>query len=133
MQMLTPTHESLSLATRARRTCLAAAAALLLTPLAHTATAAQPPSQATAQTVTYRDLDISSAAGASLLLRRIEAAARLVCGDLDGPQPLVQEARARQCYAQAVERAVAGLHAQAVTAEYLADFGAVRPRFAPRS
>ncbi len=106
---------------------MATAAALTLAPMG-LASAAQPlqatqPEAAPHITVHYRDLDISGRAGASTLLRRIEVAAHLVCGDLDGPRPLSETTRARQCYTQAVAEAVRDVHAAAVTAEYVANFG----------
>lgn len=132
-----PTHESSPAATRAPWTCLASATVLLLAPLAYPALAAAaplPPADDAARvTVSYRDLDIARPIGASQLLRRIETAAHLVCGDFDGPRPLSQAARAHQCFSEAVARAVAAIHSEAVTARYLADFAQAAHPGAPRS
>jgi UrcA family protein len=65
--------------------------------------------------VTYADLDISTHAGASRLLSRINSAAKRVCS----PEPTVpgelnDRADYRACYADAVERAVAFVDAPAL-------------------
>jgi UrcA family protein len=82
--------------------------------------------------VSYQDLSLSRPADAAALLRRIEWAAREVCGELDGPRPLSQAVRGQQCYAEAVARAVSSLHAQALTAQYLSAFGPAAHAEAPR-
>jgi UrcA family protein len=57
-------------------------------------------------TVSYADLDLSKPAGAQTLYRRIEDAARTVCGPL-ASRELRRRRLWRDCYEQAVEDAVA--------------------------
>jgi UrcA family protein len=68
--------------------------------------------------VKYADLDLTSDAGASALLRRIEAAARQVCGDPRVVQPLTRSTRIRHCNTQAIEHAVTAIGAPKVTLAY---------------
>jgi UrcA family protein len=67
--------------------------------------------------VSYRDLDLSTPAGARVLYIRIERAAHEVCGFPD--QADLHLARAsRQCYSVAVEHAVSDVHSPLLTALY---------------
>jgi UrcA family protein len=59
-----------------------------------------------AQLVKYGDLSLDSAAGADALVRRIETAARDVCGDRPGPRGLTEHRFVRQCARAAGEAAV---------------------------
>lgn len=69
-----------------------------------------------AQTVTFADLDLSKAAGAQTLYKRIKGAARHVCGPVDN-YTFVTPARAfSQCYAKAIADAVAQIDRPSLTA-----------------
>jgi UrcA family protein len=70
------------------------------------------------QVVRYADLDLTHAAGAAVLLGRIQAAAREVCEPLR-PQWMVS----RQCMDQALARAVADVNAPMLTDYYIARTG----------
>jgi UrcA family protein len=70
------------------------------------------------QVVRYADLDLTHAAGAAVLLGRIQAAAREVCEPLQ-PQWKVS----RQCMDQALARAVADVNAPMLTDYYIARTG----------
>ena len=108
------------------RRCFAVAALTMtvLSPVA-TALAAAPAADALPQVaVTFADLDLASDAGAALLLRRIEAAARQVCGDPRELQPVARSMRVQQCNAQAIERAVTKVGAPKVTLAYRARYSA---------
>jgi UrcA family protein len=101
--------------------CRIAVAALAMTALIPVATAladAPDGSAAPQVVVKYADLDLTSDADAAVLLRRIEAAARQVCGDPREVQPLVRLMPVRQCNTQAIEHAVAALGAPKVTLAY---------------
>lgn len=90
-----------------------------------TAVAAAPASNAPPQAmVKFADLDLASDAGASTLLRRIEAAARMVCGNPREIQPLAQLLQVQQCNAQAIGRAVTVIGAPKVTLAYRARYSA---------
>jgi UrcA family protein len=70
------------------------------------------------QVVRFDDLDLTRAAGAAVLLGRIQAAAREVCEPLQ-PQWMVS----RQCMDQALARAVADVNAPMLTDYYVARTG----------
>ena len=55
-------------------------------------------------TVSYGDLDLSSPAGANTLYRRIQAAARQVCGHAGAD--LIEQSTWRGCYRNAIGEAV---------------------------
>jgi UrcA family protein len=64
--------------------------------------------------VSYADVDLSKTAGAAILYRRLQAASHAVCKPvLD--RDLRAIALADQCTADALDRAVAGLHAPIVS------------------
>jgi UrcA family protein len=63
-------------------------------------------------------LDVSTNEGAAMLLRRIKAAAKQVCGDPFDFRDLTQKAQVRRCYAQAVARAVSAVEATKLTEVY---------------
>jgi len=67
--------------------------------------------------VNYADLNLGTAAGATVLYQRIRGAADLVCGVPDN-RDLGQLARARACAARAVTEAVTAVNAPAVTRVY---------------
>ena len=79
------------------------------------ASAAIPETEARSVTVQYSDLDLTRPEGAQALYRRIEAAAREVCGHAD-----IRELRsfreARRCREQAVDEAVRQVNVGALTA-----------------
>jgi UrcA family protein len=101
-----------------RRIALAAVAATTLIPMT-SALADMPTGSAAPQAVVrYADLDLTSDVGASALLRRIEAAARQVCGDPRVVQPLTRSTRIRRCNTQAIEHAVTAIGAPKVTLAY---------------
>ena len=63
------------------------------------------PGDAKSVQVRFADLDLSKQAGAEALYRRIQGAARLVCGRVD--QREVQRYRmARQCYEETIDAAI---------------------------
>jgi UrcA family protein len=107
-----------------RRIAIAAVAVAALIPVA-TALADVPDGRAAPQAlVKYADLDLTSDAGAAALLRRIEAAARQVCGDPRELQPLVRSVPIRQCNTHAIEHAVTALGAPKVTLAYRVRYSA---------
>lgn len=63
-------------------------------------------------TVRYSDLDLASADGQKALDRRIDQAARTVCGDQNGFVPLPTRVQISKCVTKATERAVAALPAR---------------------
>ena len=79
----------------------------LLSALLCTAAAAQEP--ILTQTVGYADLNISQMAGAKVLYRRIESAARQVC-PIDDPRNLSAREAHDNYVKQAVENAVKGVN-----------------------
>ncbi|HYD87244.1 MAG TPA: UrcA family protein [Vitreimonas sp.] len=56
--------------------------------------------------VYFGDLDLESRAGADTLIRRIEQASDIVCGDRAGPRPINEHHDVRGCEAETVEYAV---------------------------
>lgn len=67
-----------------------------------------------AVTLSYADLDLTSEAGANALLRRVDRAARQVCGITHAQRGLFQRQR-RQCVAETVGETVAKIDAPVVT------------------
>ena len=93
------------------------AAAIVLTASAVAAPAmAQSASEPIGVTVSYRDLDLNHAAGAAVLLRRLQAAAEQACGGAPDPRVLGQRPAFEQCRNDAVSHAVAKLNAPLLTA-----------------
>jgi UrcA family protein len=86
--------------------------------LAGTALAAGPAtdgnSDARSMTVRYADVNLTTVAGATALYRRIEGAARLVCGE--SGRSLVEQHAATVCYQNAVAAAVATVNNPTLTA-----------------
>lgn len=68
--------------------------------------------------VAYSDLDVNSPSGVKILLARLEAAAKRVCGPEPMPLNLNAGGRFKRCTRQAVDEAVAGLHQPQVAAVY---------------
>lgn len=96
-----------------RLTALACVSALLLTavPLAHA-------QETNERVVRYADLDLNRAAGADVLISRISRAARSVCGDHTGRQPLQEMLPINDCRAIAMEDAISDVNHPVVTARY---------------
>jgi UrcA family protein len=67
-------------------------------------------------TVGHADLDLTSAAGAKIMLARIHNAARDVCGESPNASDLGRRLQARACISAVSNRAVARLGAPMVTA-----------------
>jgi UrcA family protein len=101
-----------------RRIALALVTVTALIPVASALADVPVGSDAPRAVVKYADLDLASDAGAAALLRRIEAAARQVCGDPRELQPLTRSTRVRHCNTQAIEHAVTALGAPKVTLAY---------------
>lgn len=92
--------------------CLAAAAALSCAAPVLAQTSDPVPSVR----VKYADLDLGARAGASVLLSRIEAAARTACGGAPDIRQLDRVARFEACRRSAVARAVAAVDSPLLTA-----------------
>jgi len=82
-------------------------AAASLMPAITMARAVTPATEARSVTVRYADLNLSSDAGIAVLYRRLQNASRQVCGDHTGKMPLAESRRIRQCFDEALTRAVA--------------------------
>jgi UrcA family protein len=65
-------------------------------------------------TVSYRDLDLSSLEGARTLYRRIQSAAKQVCGYQDAD--LIEQSIWRSCYRNAIADAVGKVNSPLLTA-----------------
>jgi UrcA family protein len=96
-------------------TMLATFAAIAFAGLAVLPAAAATP-EAPRASVRYADLNLDGGAGASAMLRRINLAARDVCGARTGPMPLTERIRTRRCVRAETEAAVADLGNANVTA-----------------
>ena len=72
--------------------------------------------QPNAQTVSFADLDLSKAAGAQTLYKRIKAAARNVCGPADNYTFVTPNKAFRKCYDKAIADAVAQIDRPSLTA-----------------
>jgi UrcA family protein len=90
------------------------AALALSTCLVAYSASAQP--KVKAQTVSFADLDLSKAAGAQTLYKRIKAAARNVCGPADNYTYVTPSKQFRQCYEKAIADAVAQIDRPSLTA-----------------
>jgi UrcA family protein len=73
--------------------------------------------------VHYDDLNLSGDNGAKILLRRMEGAARRVCGDNGERISLIDYVPFRRCYAQALEQGVSIVAAERLTRLYRAKYG----------
>jgi UrcA family protein len=69
-------------------------------------------------TVSFADLDLSRAAGAQALYKRIKFAARRVCGSQGNYASLAAQSAWRKCYDTAVANAVAEVDRPSLTALY---------------
>lgn len=68
--------------------------------------------------VTYGELNLNSAAGADVLVRRIEQASAQVCGQHDGRTNTRQSMINRACEVETAENGVADVNHPVVTARY---------------
>src|SRR5579871_1878004 len=96
----------------------AAALALCIAPLS----CAKTPAEEISVPVRYGDLNLASREGAHILLRRLDHAAHIACGDTPAPAELLYSRRYDECTRNAVARAVAQLNSPLV-AKQLADRG----------
>jgi UrcA family protein len=78
------------------------------------ALASNPANGPRTMTVTYRDLNLSTVAGATTLYQRIKGAARWVCGD-EGRR-FDEQRQWKSCYRGAIAGAVATVHIPLLTA-----------------
>ena len=90
------------------------AALALSTSLVAYSASAEP--KAKTQTVNFADLDLSKAAGAQTLYKRIKAAARHVCGPIDNYTFVTPAKAFRECYDKAIADAVAQIDRPSLTA-----------------
>jgi UrcA family protein len=97
---------------------LAAAAVLASAASAHAGPAAQSAADPgiASQAVFVGDLNLSSQAGASIALRRIQTAAAVVCGEPPDVRELDRTGYFRACIHDAVDRAVTDLDSPVVAA-----------------
>lgn len=72
-----------------------------------------------AKEINYADLNLSRATDVAVLYRRIEGAASLVC-ELYTSRDLARNLRFRHCMAEAIDRAVADVHAPLLTQRHAA-------------
>ncbi|MGH8259054.1 MAG: UrcA family protein [Steroidobacteraceae bacterium] len=95
-------------------------AAVVALPAAGRALAGGPPRPDDGRRVAvrYADLNLASTRDAATLMRRIELAARQVCGTPSSGQPLGQWTKERSCIASAVRRAVAEVASEKLTLAY---------------
>jgi len=99
-------------------TAIGLAAASLLSINAHAGDALA----AAQKTVDYTDLNLAVTADVNVLYTRLQAAAKAVCGSVDGRQ-LRQVQQQRKCYRDALSAAVATVNHNSVTARYHSDKG----------
>jgi UrcA family protein len=97
-------------------TWLAALAAISCSLGASQAFAANERDQVRSEKVSYADLNLSTPAGASTLYRRIQRAARSVCGADDRVGSILPHLQWRKCYESAVADAVAKVNSPMLTA-----------------
>ena len=112
--------KSLNLIHRSSLACLAlASVAWLLGSTA--ASAADRTDGASAQTVNYADVNMSTIAGATTLYHRIQGAARVVCGN--GGRTLDEQRDWKSCYQGAVNDAVTDVDSALLTSVHRAQKG----------
>lgn len=95
-------------------------AALVLAAVALPATAAE--TRRAAVEVTYADLNLSSEEGAAALIRRLDQAAKQVCG-VDYRQRGFLRRTQRACHDQTLTKAIANVDAPMVTQMYAGEQG----------
>ena len=69
-------------------------------------------------TVSYADLDIAHAAGAQILLQRLNMAANSVCGGQPDIRNLTAQERYRDCFNEAMNNAIGAVHSPLVAELY---------------
>ena len=70
------------------------------------------------RTVRYGELNLNDDDGADTLIRRVEQAADVVCGDRHGPQALRESARVGECETLATNDAIQAIGHPVVTSRY---------------
>jgi UrcA family protein len=98
----------------AKTATLAALAALSFAATAHAGGSSDP--TVTSVSVSVADLNLSSPAGAQVVLRRIHNAAETICGDKPDIRLIQRSALYQSCVKTAVDRTVASLDSPVVTA-----------------
>jgi UrcA family protein len=68
--------------------------------------------------VSYADLDLTKAAGADTLYKRIQRAARMVCRDSASPFEIGRGRKFRKCYEAALDTAVSDVSSPLLTARH---------------
>jgi UrcA family protein len=94
-----------------KKTIVVALAALVAGSLAGMAHATSVRRDVQEQVVRYADLNLDDASDAAVLLGRIQAAARMVCGAHLGPVPLELQWNVKECVQDATARAVSDVNA----------------------
>lgn len=68
--------------------------------------------------IAHADLNLTGEVGAQVMMSRLKAGARRVCGGDPGRTSIAQRHAYRECVSAALDRAVTRLHAPLVTAAY---------------
>jgi UrcA family protein len=100
---------------RSLHLAIASAAALMLAAPAFAQDETTRPQE---RVVTYGELDLNSAAGADVLVRRIEQASDQVCGRHDGRTNTRQRIISQHCAVETAENGIADVNHPVVTARY---------------
>ena len=102
------------------RSCVGIAVLPLLSLLPSAAALAQSTAATTFPSIVvrYEDINLSTDSGAEVLLRRLESAARWVCGDHGEHISLVDLAPLNRCYAQTLAQAVSAVGAERLMTLY---------------
>jgi UrcA family protein len=80
--------------------------------------AASPAFAQESRTVRYGELNLNANEGADTLIRRVEQAADVVCGDRTGPQTLRENASVGECEVIATQDAIQAIGHPVVTSRY---------------
>jgi UrcA family protein len=102
---------------RSSLACLALGSALFAGAALASATAADGNLVVQSMTVRYADVNLATVAGATTLYRRIQGAARLVCGE--SGRSLAERQAWKECYRNAVEGAVTKVNNPTLSAVHL--------------
>jgi UrcA family protein len=105
------------LAHRSTLVSLALGSALFAGAALASATAADGDLAVQSTTVRYADVNLATVAGATTLYRRIQGAARFVCGE--SGRSLAEQHAWKECYQNAVEQAVAKVNNPTLSAVHL--------------
>lgn len=111
----------------AMRTTWAVLAAVSTTMLVGVTQAAGTGDNLPKQVVTYKDLNLNSNAGTQVLYKRIQGAAKEVCGKVDVRNLQGMNAR-NACLERAISQAVAAVNSPMLTRVYLAKSGNPGPQ-----